>query len=92
MRPEAKAVVAELMFIDGAQYLADGLLDDPVHHRRDTKRAGLALILRDFYPTDGIRALRDFYPTDGIRAVSARFQGFHEFIFVFFQIVSQFLG
>ena len=54
MRAEAKAVVAKLVFIDGAQYLADGLLDDPVHHRRDTKRAGLALILRDFYPTDGV--------------------------------------
>ena len=80
VRAEAKAVVAELAFINGNQYLADGLLDDPVHHRRDTKRTFLAVFLRDFYPTDGIRA------------VSARFQGCHEFIFVYSQIATQLLG
>lgn len=80
MRTEAIAVVAELTFINGTQYLADGLLDYPVHHRRDTKRTGLAVLLRDFYTEDGIRA------------VFARFQGFHEFIFVSFQIAAQFLG
>ena len=80
MRAEAKAVVAELVFIDRAQDLADGLLDYPVHHRRDSKRTFPAVILRYFYSEDGIRA------------VSARFQGFYEFIFVLFQIASQFLG
>ena len=80
VRAEAEAVVTELAFIDGNQYLADGLLDYPVHHRRDTKRTFLAIILRYFYTEDGIRAL------------SARFQGFHEFIFVFLQIVTQCLG
>ena len=43
VRAEAKAVVAELPFIDRTQDLADGLLDYSVHHRRDTKRTFLPL-------------------------------------------------
>lgn len=80
VRAEAEAVVAELTFINGTQYLADGLLDYSVHHRRDTKRTFLAI------------SLRYFHTKDGIRAVSARFQGCYEFVFVFFQIAAQFLG
>ena len=80
MGAEAKAVVTELAFIDGNQYLADGLLHYPVHHRRDTKGTFLAILLRDFHTEDRTRA------------VSARFQGFHKFIFVSFQIAAQFLG
>ena len=57
MGTEAEAVVAELAFIDGNQYLADGLLDYSVHHRRDTKRTGLAVFLRYFHTEDGIRAV-----------------------------------
>ena len=53
VRAETKAVVVELAFINGTQDLADGLLDYPVYHRRDTKRTALAVILRYFYTEDG---------------------------------------
>ena len=57
VRAEAEAVIAELAFVNGTQYLADGLLDYPVHNGRDAEWTRLPVFLRYFYTKDGIRAV-----------------------------------
>ena len=58
IRAEAVAAVAELAFIDGGQYLGNGLLYHPVHYRGDAQQTLLAVVLGYLYPADGIWTVR----------------------------------
>jgi hypothetical protein len=58
-RPEAEAFGRERRIKDRLQYLEQGLLDQPVQHRRDAQRSHAPTVrFGDFHLPDGLRNVR----------------------------------
>ena len=51
---EPVAMIAKLGFIQRHEYLGNGLLDDPVHDRRDAQLPFLPVVLGYVYPANRI--------------------------------------
>ena len=51
---ETETVPAKLRFVDGGQYLVNGLLYQPVYYGRYSQQTHLAVVLRDFHSKDRI--------------------------------------
>jgi len=56
-RSKAEARFREARFDDRREHLGDGLLDNPVHHGRDAQQPLAAVVLGNFNPADGLRAV-----------------------------------
>lgn len=57
-RTETETVLAKLRFVDGGQYLVDGLLHQTVYYCRYSQQAHLAIVLGYFYPFHWVRTVR----------------------------------
>ena len=69
-RTEAVACLAELVLIDGSQYLVYGLLHQTVYNCRYSQQAHLAIVFGYFYPFHWVRTVRTVHQgTNNYRAL-----------------------
>ena len=64
LRSKAIARFHEFRFVDWRQHLCDCLLDDTVYCCWDSQFSRPAIVLGDFYPSDGLRLV--FSSQDGL--------------------------